>query len=99
MYLSSKGSLAERIDLILLYINNRIPHIGQFVSMGVREVLSMLFVDRKERIQSAVAQNNGSWSWREKTECEDEAEYIKNALSPAKDVIVSIIDNTKNRDK
>ena len=29
---------------------------------------------------------------------DDEAEYIKNALSPAKDVIVSIVDNTKNRE-
>lgn len=73
-------SFAERIDLILLYINNRIPHIGQFVSMGVPEVLSMLFVDRKERIRSAVAQNNGSWNWREETECEDEAEYMLDCL-------------------
>ena len=28
---------------------------------------------------------------------DDEAEFIKNALSPAKDVIVSIVDNTKER--
>ncbi len=29
---------------------------------------------------------------------DDNAEYIKNALSPAKNVIVSIIDETKNRE-
>ena len=29
---------------------------------------------------------------------EDDAEYIKNALSPAKDIIVSIVDNTKKRE-
>ena len=53
--------------------------------------------EKGNRIASILAELNG-----EKIDLvnynEDEAEYIKNALSPAKDVIVSIIDNTKNRE-
>ena len=53
--------------------------------------------EKGSRIASILAELNG-----EKIDLvnysEDEAEYIKNALSPAKDVIVSIIDNTKNRE-
>ena len=53
--------------------------------------------ERGSRIASILAELNG-----EKvdlvTYSDDNAEYIKNALSPAKDVIVSIIDDTKNRE-
>ena len=53
--------------------------------------------EKGNRIASILAELNG-----EKVDLvkfsEDDAEYIKNALSPAKDVIVSIIDNTKNRE-
>lgn len=69
-------SFSERIDLILLYINDRIPHIGQFVSMGIQEAFSMLFVDRKEKILSTISENNDSWDWRDDVDCEDEANYM-----------------------
>ena len=53
--------------------------------------------ERGSRIASILAELNG-----EKIDLvlysDDDAEYIKNALSPAKDVIVSIIDNTKTRE-
>ena len=53
--------------------------------------------ERGSRIASILAELNG-----EKIDLvlysDDDAEYIKNALSPAKDVIVSIIDNTKNHE-
>lgn len=53
--------------------------------------------ERGSRIASILAELNG-----EKVDLvlysEDNAEYIKNALSPAKDVIVSIVDDTKNRE-
>lgn len=53
--------------------------------------------ERGSRIASILSELNG-----EKVDLvlysDDDAEYIKNALSPAKDVIVSIIDNTKNRE-
>ena len=53
--------------------------------------------EKGSRIGSILAELNG-----EKIDLvqysEDDAEYIKNALSPAKDVIVSIVDNTKKRE-
>ena len=53
--------------------------------------------ERGSRIASILAELNG-----EKVDLvlysDDDAEFIKNALSPAKDVIVSIIDNTKNHE-
>lgn len=53
--------------------------------------------ERGNRIASILSELNG-----EKIDLveynEDNAEYIKNALSPAKDVIVSIIDDTKTRE-
>ena len=52
--------------------------------------------EKGSRIASILAELNG-----EKVDLvlysSDEAEFIKNALSPAKDVIVSIVDNTKER--
>ena len=53
--------------------------------------------ERGSRIASILSELNG-----EKIDLveynEDNAEYIKNALSPAKDIIVSIIDDTKTRE-
>ena len=53
--------------------------------------------ERGSRIASILAELNG-----EKVDLikydEDESVFIANALSPAKDVIVNIIDNTKNRE-
>ena len=53
--------------------------------------------EKGSRIASILAELNG-----EKVDLvlysDDDAEFIKNALSPAKDVIVSIVDNTKNRE-
>lgn len=73
-------TFSERIDLILLYINNRIPRIGQFVSLGMYEVFSMLFVDRKEKKQSLFQQKSVRWNWREEIACEDEANYMLDYL-------------------
>lgn len=39
-------SFSERIDKILLYIYKHTPHIGQKISMGYYETMSVLFVDR-----------------------------------------------------
>lgn len=73
-------TFSERIDLILLYMHNRIPHVGQFVSLGMQEVFSMLFVDRMERKQSEIQQNSYSWIWRNEIDCEDEANYMLDYL-------------------
>lgn len=73
-------SFAERIDMILLYINSRISHIGQFVTLGKQEVFSMLFIDRKEYIPNSIPRNSRNWQWRENTNCEDEANYMLDYL-------------------
>ena len=73
-------TFSERIDLILLHINDRTPHMGQFVSMSMQEVFSMLFVDRKEYKASVIQQNSGSWNWRSDCDCEDEANYMLDYL-------------------
>ena len=73
-------SFSERIDMILLYINSRIPHIGQFVTLGMQEVFSMLFIDRKEYSPNPIPGNGGNWNWREDTDCEDESKYMLDYL-------------------
>ena len=73
-------SFSERVDLILSYINNRSSHIGQFVTLGMQETFSMMFIDRKEYVPSVIAQDNGRWEWREDADCEDEANYMLDYL-------------------
>lgn len=73
-------SFSARVDLILLYINSRILHIGQFVTLRMQEIFSMLFIDRREYIPSSISQINGTWEWREVTDCEDEASYMLDYL-------------------
>lgn len=41
-------TFADRIDYILLYLNKRMKHMGQQVSLALQELISMLFVDRYE---------------------------------------------------
>lgn len=41
-------TFADRIDYILLYLNKRMKHMGQQVSLSLQELISMLFVDRYE---------------------------------------------------
>ena len=39
-------TFSEKIDKILLYLNDKIRHVGEEVSLTIEEVLSALFVDR-----------------------------------------------------
>jgi hypothetical protein len=41
-------NFAERIDRILLYLNSRVQHLGESIQLSNIEVMSLLFVDRKE---------------------------------------------------
>ena len=41
-------TFAERIDYILLYLSKRAKHVGQSVTLTTEELLSLLFIDRKE---------------------------------------------------
>lgn len=72
-------SFSERIDLILLYLNKKTKHIGQQVQLEYNELLSVMFVDRKDyiyfeekSIESCKIRNDG--------DCEHELMYILNYL-------------------
>lgn len=67
-------TFAEKIDHILLYLNSRIKHMGQMISLSMQETLSMLFIDRRE-----IDSYNQEIS-RNDTDCEDEANYVLNYL-------------------
>lgn len=62
-------TFSERIDYILLYLNAHIPHIGQQFIFSYQELLSLLFIDRKEY-------KNGKAEWRDAEFCEEELEYM-----------------------
>ena len=62
-------TFSERIDYILLYLNSHIPHLGQQISIAYPELLSLLFVDRKE-IEHEQSE------WRNAEDCFDEIEYM-----------------------
>lgn len=65
----------ERIDKILLFLDSRISHIGQQISFSYQELLSALFVDRKEYNQPSI-NSTGSWIARNPDDCEHEIEYM-----------------------
>ena len=73
-------SLNERVDKILLYLNSRIKHIGQQISISYAELLSSFFVDRKELIKSTFY-DKGSWESRDASDCEDELKYMLDYLA------------------
>ena len=65
-------TFAERIDYILLKLNNMIPHVGSQITLSKAELLSLLFVDRQEDSQLSTM----SPQWREERDCLNEAEYM-----------------------
>lgn len=70
-------TLSEKIDLILLHINELTLHIGQYVTLRMQELFSMSFVDRKEKTPYDASE----WEWRNEDDCEDEAKYILKYLT------------------
>lgn len=72
-------TLSERIDKILLFFNSRIKHMGQQISISYQELLSALFVDRKEFNSSSI-NDAGSWIMRGPIDCEHELKYMLNYL-------------------
>lgn len=65
----------ERIDKVLLFLDSRINHMGQQISLSYQELLSALFVDRKEYNQPST-NSAGSWIARDPNDCEHEIEYM-----------------------
>ena len=77
------STFSERIDNILLYINSRAPHLGQWVKLTAAEVMGMLFVDRYE------VSYNSSFQRYENTERKlndvlEEVRYMLDYLTDAK---------------
>ncbi len=72
-------TFSERIDYILLYLNNRIKHIGQQQSFEYSELLSAFFIDRKEQNKSS-ANNANEWCHRDDDDCENELKYMLDYL-------------------
>lgn len=72
-------TFSERIDYILLFLNSRIKHIGQQITLSYQELLSALFVDRKECDESSL-NDITSWKSRDDDECEHEIKYMLDYL-------------------
>lgn len=68
-------TFSERVDYILLFLNDHIKHIGQQTSLSHQEALSALFVDRKE-----LDNNTGKWIERNPNDCEQEIQYMLDYL-------------------
>lgn len=69
-------TFADRVDYILLKLNDMIPHVGSQITLSKTELFSLLFVDR---------QNNSHLStmtpqWREEEACRIEAEFMLDHL-------------------
>ena len=69
-------SFAERVDDVLLYINSHTAHLGQQISLPYYGMLSLLFVDRKERDSFT-----GKISWRGDDDCKAESRFLLEYLA------------------
>lgn len=69
-------TFSDRIDHILLYINENAPHIGQEISWSVAEALGALFIDRYE---VGVTQD-GRHALRDEADWEHEIKYMLDYL-------------------
>ena len=76
-------TFADRIDYILLYLNNRMHHVGQQISLSLQELISMLFVDRYEIDADKYSHKYGNSEEREEDDCVYEVEYMLRYLSDA----------------
>ena len=76
-------SFAERIDYILLHLNNICKHIGCSIKFGEEELKSLLFVDRREEDASSNSK------WRKKDDCKDEVQYMLGVLQNSGYIIYS----------
>lgn len=72
-------TFSERVDRILLFLNSRTKHIGQQITLSYQELLSALFVDRKELDESSLNGAN-KWSDRNSDDCEHELKYMLDYL-------------------
>lgn len=67
-------SFAQKIDMILLYIYKKAPHLGQSVSFPKEQLYSLLFIDRYELI-------NNKYEKRETDNIEREGAFMLSCLA------------------
>lgn len=72
-------SFSEKVDNVLLFLNSRIKHIGQQISLCYQELLSAFFIDRKD-YEHLPMYDRGSWKNRSEDDCEHELIYMLNYL-------------------
>lgn len=70
-------TFSERVDYIIKYLGTHIEHIGQQITFSYPEMLSLLFIDRKELIETYAKKD---WVQRDKDACKSEAEYMLDSL-------------------
>lgn len=70
-------TFSEKVDRILLYVNNKTKHVGQRITMGFRELMAVLFVDQSEMVQNGYFQKR---EWREEDDCDTEAKFMLDYL-------------------
>ncbi|MBR0236025.1 MAG: hypothetical protein IJQ37_06180 [Clostridia bacterium] len=73
-------SFSERIDSILIRVSSLAKHIGHPVKFDNQEMLSLLFVDRKELPDDSDFPHKDSYEWREDKDCLLEADYVLDYL-------------------
>ena len=73
-------TFSERVDYILLFLNSQIKHIGQKISMGYQELLSVFFIDRKEH-KKLMTYDVGSYEPRDEDDCTQELQYMLDYLA------------------
>lgn len=84
-------TFAERVDYILLYINENAPHIGQEIDWSISEALGVLFVDRykvgKLDYGKHILRDEDDWDHeiRYMLDYLQESSYIKYTEGPSKD--------------
>lgn len=87
-------SLHERINYILLYLANNTNHLGQKISISNAEMLSLLFVDRKEtRDIENISAKKGFW--RGPDACNKEAYFMLDSLKEESLITYSFISNAQ----
>lgn len=72
-------TFSERVDYILLFLNSKINHIGQKISMGYQELLSTFFIDRKDH-KKLTEYDIGSYEPRDNEDCIQELRYMLDYL-------------------
>lgn len=76
-------TFSERVDNILLYLGEHTPHIGQEVTFGWNELLSMLFVDRYDITEVSYSPGSFKQEPRNEEDCDHEVQYMLNYLQKA----------------